>query len=186
VDLRTQEFRAQSELALLRHDKSPGGADLSAFRQVGRLRFGGHNIRITLEPPFRYLRGICDQAPRISVTESNIAAESFRWTPSAKGPAKGRPGYARVNLGTEGRFVQVLVEPSGSLDQVHVTFFDADGQQLDIAPASMSSAAPSGETIEVPIAVFEPGHFEASMDLEAGDWTFRLQGVASDDLRFDE
>lgn len=96
-----------------------------------------------------------------------------------------RPGYARVDLGSDGRFAQVLVDASDSLDQVHVTFFDRTGQRLDIGSASLTGTSPSGGTVEVPIALFEPGHFAASTDLELGDWRFELRGVALDDQAYD-
>jgi hypothetical protein len=97
----------------------------------------------------------------------------------------GRPGYARVDLGGDGRVVQVLVDPAGSVAQVHLTFFDSDGQALDVRSMSMSGRSPGGETVEVPASLFELGHFAGSTDLAPGAWTFRVQGVAADDLAFD-
>jgi len=97
----------------------------------------------------------------------------------------GQPGFARVDLGNGGRFVQVLVDASDSIDQVHLTFFDGDGQQLDVDSMAMSGVSPSGEELDVPIALFEPGHYAASLDLESGDWAFRIEGATRDAEDFD-
>jgi len=104
---------------------------------------------------------------------------------SGAAASAGQPGFARVNLGNGGRFVQVLVDASGSIDQVHLTFFDGDGQQLDVDSVAMSGVSPSGEELDVPIALFEPGHYAASLDLESGDWTFRIEEATRDAEDFD-
>lgn len=95
-----------------------------------------------------------------------------------------RRGSARVELGDD-RFAQVLVGASDPLDQVHVTFFDSGGQSLDVDSASMVGTSPSGATLEIPILLLEPGHFAASVDLEAGAWSFELQGVPRQGPPFD-
>jgi hypothetical protein len=97
----------------------------------------------------------------------------------------GVPGYARVDLGNDGDIVQVLVDSSGSVAQVHVTFFTGDGKALDVQTVTMSGISPSGKNIDLPVALFEPGHFAASTELEPGEWAFRLQGVDANDQTFD-
>jgi hypothetical protein len=94
-----------------------------------------------------------------------------------------RPGFARADLGND-RMVQVLIDSSATVAQVHLTFFEA-GTELEVQSASMSGASPSGEDVDIPVAFFEPGHYAASMELEPGDWTFRVEGVAADGWTFD-
>lgn len=99
-------------------------------------------------------------------------------------PAPGDPGLTRVELG-DGRMLQVLVEGSDGATQIHVTFFDADGAALDVEALSVSAVSSSGSEVPIPVELFEPGHYAATVDLAPGDWELHLEGESSDGHRID-
>ena len=104
----------------------------------------------------------------------------------------GTPTIYTVHLGS-GRTVQVYLDPGtpGSND-VHATFFDAAGNELPIAAASISvsPASTSGATTAAPggtpspgalaVRMLEPGHFVGTTTLAAGTWEIRLDATAPD------
>jgi hypothetical protein len=103
----------------------------------------------------------------------------------------GTPTIYTVHLGS-GRTVQVYLDPGtpGSND-VHATFFDAAGNELPIAAASISvtpsstsaaTAAPGGTPPSgaLTVRMLEPGHFVGTTTLAAGTWEIRIDATAPD------
>jgi uncharacterized membrane protein len=78
----------------------------------------------------------------------------------------------------EGRTVQSYIDPGpDGLQDVHVTFFDAKGRELQVAKAPSVTAVMGDEEISIDVRRFGPGHFVASGKLDAGEW--HLQIVAT-------
>jgi len=85
-----------------------------------------------------------------------------------------------------GRSVQSYVDPRpDGMQDVHVTFFDASGGELEVARAPSVTAVKGDEESALEVRRFGPGHFVASSDLEAGPWRFQIaarvqgQGVSA-------
>src|SRR5262245_59713455 len=89
------------------------------------------------------------------------------------------PGIAHVDLG-DGRQLQALVEGLAGATQVHLTFFDADGGALAVNAVEVTGVSHDGEEVAIPVELFEPGHWAATVGLEPGDWEFRVHGHTAD------
>jgi hypothetical protein len=89
------------------------------------------------------------------------------------------PGITRVDLG-DGRQLQTLVEGPAGATQVHLTFLDADGGALAVNAVEVSGVSHDGEEVAIPVERFESGHWAATVDLESGDWEFRVDGHTPD------
>jgi putative copper export protein len=88
------------------------------------------------------------------------------------------PDLTTIELG-DGRSVQAYLDPEEPGDsQVHLTAFDAAGQELPLAGASISATAPAGGREELDITRLSPGHFVAPVRLAPGVWTFGFEANA--------
>lgn len=90
------------------------------------------------------------------------------------------PGRAPIwvmQLG-EGRTVQSYIDPGpGGLQDVHVTFLDSKGAELEVAKAPSVTAVMGDEEMTLDVRRFGPGHFVGSGNVDTGEW--RLQIVAT-------
>jgi hypothetical protein len=96
--------------------------------------------------------------------------------------AAGQPTIYTIAL-PGGRSVQTYVDPGGAgLNQVHATFFNAQGNELPVSDGAVVSATPSGPgpTMTLPITRLSPGHFVGQGNLSAGRWRFDVAATASD------
>jgi nitrogen fixation protein FixH len=82
----------------------------------------------------------------------------------------------------DGLQIQAYVDPGtpGRTNQLHVTAFDADGQELPLRSATISLGPPQGEATTPDLVRFGPGHFVANFDLTPGRWTFAITAEARD------
>lgn len=99
---------------------------------------------------------------------------------SVSSPAPGQPTVNTITLPL-GLQIQAYNDPgSPGPNQLHLTAFDADGQELPLAGATIV-AAPEGGTIQVlDTKRFGPGHFVGSVNLTPGPWHFDLAATAKD------
>jgi copper transport protein len=83
----------------------------------------------------------------------------------------GLPTIYQVNLGAIGT-AQVYLDPGGpGQNELHITFFDAAGNEQSINAATIA-LGPSGGEESIPAArMLEPGHFVATIDAVAGPLT---------------
>src|SRR4029453_8281318 len=91
----------------------------------------------------------------------------------------GQPTLYTITL-EDGLQIQAYVDPgeAGRTNQVHVTAFDADGQELPLHAATVSITPPEGAPFEPKMLRFGPGHFAANIDLRGGTWSFPITAHA--------
>jgi hypothetical protein len=95
--------------------------------------------------------------------------------------AEGQPDLYTIHL-DGGVSVQAYVDPgvTGRPNQVHVTAFDADGQELSLQEAALEVSPAGGPQLLPEVLRLSPGHFAANVDIEAGPSTFNLTLVTED------
>jgi copper transport protein len=94
--------------------------------------------------------------------------------------APDQPDLYTITL-TGGFQIQAYVDPgSPGINQVHITAFDAAGQELPLASASVRATAPNGDSEPLDMQRFGPGHFAANVDVVPGTWSFSIQATAED------
>ena len=91
----------------------------------------------------------------------------------------GQPDLYTITL-EGGVQIQSYVDPGqpGRTNQVHVTAFDAEGNELPLESATVTITPPSGAAFELDTIRFGPGHFVANIDLTAGRWSFDIGAQA--------
>ncbi|MEX0753786.1 MAG: copper resistance protein CopC [Actinomycetota bacterium] len=145
------------EVALTR-DGSTWAASSTGLSIAGRwegpmlIERSGDSVEVPLEIPI-------ESAPqRVTVT-----------------PGTGElPDLTTIELG-DGRSVQAYLDPDvPGPGQVHVTAFDADGQELPLTRASLTATPPAGDEVDLDAIRLSPGHFVAAVTLTAGTWRFEL------------
>lgn len=90
----------------------------------------------------------------------------------------GLPTIYTVHL-SAGRTVQIYLDPGkpGS-DDVHVTFFDAAGNELPVPSVMMALGPAAGTLAALTPRQLEPGHFVATTTLAAGTYSLSVSGPA--------
>jgi nitrogen fixation protein FixH len=93
----------------------------------------------------------------------------------------GQPDLYTITL-QGGLQIQAYVDPGepGRTNQVHVTAFDADGQELPLHAATLTITPPDAAPFEPKMLRFGPGHFAANIELTAGVWSFDVTAHAED------
>jgi copper transport protein len=90
----------------------------------------------------------------------------------------GLPTIYTVHL-SAGRSVQVYLDPGkAGADEVHVTFFDAAGNELPVQTVAEVLGPTGGPASTLDTRQLEPGHFVADTTLAAGTYTLSLAGPA--------
>ena len=90
----------------------------------------------------------------------------------------GLPTISTVHL-SAGRSVQVYLDPGNpGANEVHVTFFDAAGNELPVQVAALSLGPSGGAVAALTPRLLEPGHFVADTTLPAGTYSLSLSGPA--------
>jgi copper transport protein len=91
----------------------------------------------------------------------------------------GQPDLYTITL-QGGLQIQSYVDPgeAGRTNQVHVTVFDADGQELPLHAATLTISPPDAAPFEPRMLRFGPGHFAANIDLTEGTWSFETTAHA--------
>ena len=93
----------------------------------------------------------------------------------------GQPDLYTITL-QDGLQIQAYVDPGepGRTNQVHVTAFDADGQELPLHAATLTITPPEAAPFEPKMLRFGPGHFATNIELTAGVWSFDVTAHAED------
>ena len=92
----------------------------------------------------------------------------------------GQPTLYTIALSTGGT-LQTYIDPGRiGLNQVHFTFFKADGTEQPIRSATATAVGPSKREAPLPLTRFDPGHFVANTTLIDGRWTFKVKAVTTD------
>jgi hypothetical protein len=88
----------------------------------------------------------------------------------------GLPTIYNVHL-SAGRTVQVYLDPGKpGTDDVHVTFFDAAGNELPVPSVTMALGPAGGKLPPLTPRELEPGHFVATTTLVAGTYSLSISG----------
>ena len=69
-------------------------------------------------------------------------------------------------------------------DQMHMTFFDRHGGELDVETVSLTASANEDQT-QLRLLRYGAGHFAAVVDLDPGRWDFAVEGTTNDGHAFD-
>jgi copper transport protein len=92
--------------------------------------------------------------------------------------ATGQPDISTFAF-PDGQQFQLYNDPGTSgTDELHLTAFDADGNELPLARTIMVAVAPDGTASALQPRRFSPGHFVGDLTLSTGKWTFFVQATA--------
>jgi copper transport protein len=102
----------------------------------------------------------------------------------------GQPDLYMIQLG-DGLSVQGYVDPGApGPNEVHFTFFDAAGGELEVGDATIVATPGAGEPLDVEARRLGPGHFVGSVELEPDSWRFAvdatIEGGTTVTARFEE
>jgi hypothetical protein len=123
-----------------------------------------------------------DRARIVVGAAALVAAALLLWvflrstTAYRPGPAPAPWALAAAGVQTValsgGRTLDFYFDPGRSgPNGLHVTFFDARGQGLDVARATITATGPAGRPAPLPLLQEGPGHFYSDGDFEPGRWT---------------
>jgi copper transport protein len=91
--------------------------------------------------------------------------------------APGQPTLYTITL-PGGLSLQTYIDPgTPGNNVVHFTFFRASGDEEPIARATATATTPAGNTNDLPLIRFDPGHFVANTRLDEGNWRFDIQAT---------
>ena len=91
--------------------------------------------------------------------------------------AEGQPDLYTITLHT-GEQVQAYNDPgTPGPDELHMTAFGADGNELPLAGVTMTAISPDGTAVPLDARRFSPGHFVSDITLTTGDWTFFISAT---------
>jgi hypothetical protein len=94
--------------------------------------------------------------------------------------AEGQPDLYTISLHT-GEQIQAYNDPgTPGPNELHMTAFDADGNELPLANATMTAISPDGTAVPIDARRFSPGHFVGDVTLTSGNWTFFLSAETRD------
>jgi copper transport protein len=94
--------------------------------------------------------------------------------------AAGQPDIYTIAF-SGGEQLQLYNDPgTPGTDELHLTAFDMDGNELPLAHATMVAVAPDGTATAPPPRRFSAGHFVDDLTLADGRWTFFVQATARD------
>jgi hypothetical protein len=80
-----------------------------------------------------------------------------------------------------GEQIQMYNDPgTPGADELHLTAFDTDGNELPLAQVVMLAVSPDGKASSLEPRRFSAGHFVGDLTLASGTWTFFVQASARD------
>jgi copper transport protein len=94
--------------------------------------------------------------------------------------APGQPTLYTITL-PGGLSLQTYIDPgTPGNNVVHFTFFQPSGDEQPIASATATATTPAGDTEDLPLIRFDPGHFVANTRLDEGHWRFGIQATTKE------
>jgi hypothetical protein len=104
--------------------------------------------------------------------------------------APGQPTVYTITLAAGGTLQSYADPGTAGRNQVHFTFFGADGNEHPVSKAEATARPPSGAEVRLRLLRLGPGHFAANTDLTAGRWAFaidaQLHGEIGASARFEQ
>ena len=104
--------------------------------------------------------------------------------------APGQPTVYTITLAAGGTLQSYADPGRAGRNQVHFTFFGADGNEHPVSKAEATARPPSGAEVRLRLLRLGPGHFAANTDLTAGRWAFaidaQLHGEIGASARFEQ
>ncbi|MGH2771307.1 MAG: copper resistance protein CopC [Actinomycetota bacterium] len=182
-DYDTGEPAAASRVALRFSflDAADVGESVLELRSIGDGRYVGSGSNLSLDGRWRATVVIEQGANSL---EAPLALATRCRTTALRAP--GQPTLYTVELPGRGS-VQFYTDPARpGRNEVHVTFFDAEGDELPVAgEVSMRASRSAEESVTLEVRRFGPGHFVANTVLERGKWRFdaRADGDGGEPLR---
>jgi hypothetical protein len=93
-------------------------------------------------------------------------------------PPAGQPLVSFIAF-PDGSQLQTYIDPAkAGTNNVHFTFFGANGNEMPISSADASALTPGGSTEPLDLKRFSAGHFVATTKLDAGKWLFLIDAAA--------
>jgi nitrogen fixation protein FixH len=94
--------------------------------------------------------------------------------------APGQPTLYTITL-LGGLSLQTYIDPGTSGNNVvHFTFFQGSGDEQPIASATATATTPAGDTHDLSLIRFDPGHFVANTRLDEGHWRFGIEATTKE------
>jgi copper transport protein len=95
--------------------------------------------------------------------------------------AQGQPDLYTIHL-QDGLQIQSYVDPGvpGRINQVHVTTFDADGNELPLERTVVEIAPPERRPFQPELLPLGPGHVVANVEMTPGTWSFHITAETED------
>jgi copper transport protein len=148
------------------------GASVLELRPAGPGTYRAEGANLSLAGPWEV--DVVVQRPTDSVEIGLRVGTLCRAHPTGTDPTL---WTADTSAGT----VQGYLDPAvpGS-SEVHATFFDQAGRELPATNPEIVATGPGGEGSILDPRRLGPGHFVASVDLEAGRWRFDFSATADD------
>ena len=166
-----------------RADVGTSRLDLAPTAPAAPGTFAVTGTNLSLEGAWHVVATVANAASSVEVP-LDLTVQSATATPPAPGPTidvnavAGLPTIYTVHL-PAGRAVQVYADPGTSgANLVHLTFFDAAGQELPVPSVALVIGPAGGAGATLPSTEVEPGHFVASATLEPGTYHLTISGTA--------
>jgi copper transport protein len=94
--------------------------------------------------------------------------------------AAGQPDIYTIAF-PDGEQIQMYNDPgTAGTDELHLTAFDADGNELPLARTTMVAVSPQGTASTLQPRRFSAGHFVGDLTLTPGPWMFFVEATARD------
>jgi copper transport protein len=152
-------LKSQSGVAPSSLDLQPAGAG----------RFAASGANLSIDGIWQLTATIATGAAAVDVPL--LVATRVPAQPVQELVTPGLPTIHEVQLGAVGK-AQVYLDPGGpGQNELHVTFFDPAGAELQTQTATIALFPASGDAVLPPPRMLEPGHFVATIDAVAGDLT---------------
>jgi hypothetical protein len=157
-----------------RPDVGASHLDLTRGPQAGHWQAQGSQLSLG----GRWAVTVLVQGPSGAVTVplslASAAAPVAVAPPQTLPQLPGQPVVYQLPIGG-GQNLQAYIDPGhpGS-NQVHLTFFDASGNELPAAAVRLAATSPRGPTRQLALIPFSPGHYAANAALTAGRWSFAV------------
>ena len=126
--------------------------------------------------PWKVTR-VSAKATEVDMSLSTLAPDQ---QVASTAPVPGQPTLYTITL-PQGQELQAYNDPgTAGTNQLHVTAFDAQGQELALASLSVVATPQGGTPKPLDATRLEPGHFVASVDLADGPWHFDITATTRD------